>query len=187
MYWPLAKFSSLSWAFLFSFSFFFKWNESKLFHLSPTFRVNFLIVCPYHFKPESFIDLLGTSILQLQIHDLAGGVNFLFPFKLLLVQNEIPFKLKGLDWSLKIKENRTERKHGFSLELYLKRVTSGSGLFFLSLPHPTPKGYVYSSFSCKNLNCINMCMYLQSFLVWFGLQYMITACKNHKCKVLFRK
>jgi len=27
---------------------------------------------PYHFKPESFIDLLGTSVLQLQIHDLAG-------------------------------------------------------------------------------------------------------------------
>jgi len=55
------------------FCLFFKQNESKLFHLSYTFRVSFLIDCPYHFKPESVIDLLGTSILQLQIHDLAGG------------------------------------------------------------------------------------------------------------------
>lgn len=54
--------------------FFFNWKGNKLFYLSPTFRVSALIVCPYHFKPESFIDLQSTSILQLQIPDLAGGV-----------------------------------------------------------------------------------------------------------------
>lgn len=54
--------------------FFFNWKENKLFYLSPTSRVSALIVCPYHFKPESFIDLQSTSILQLQIPDLAGGV-----------------------------------------------------------------------------------------------------------------
>lgn len=39
-----------------------------MFYLSPT--LSELPDCPYHFNPESFIDLLGTSILQ--IHDLAG-------------------------------------------------------------------------------------------------------------------
>lgn len=54
--------------------FFFNWKETKLFYLSPASRVSALTVCPYHFKPESFIDLQSTSILQLQIPDLAGGV-----------------------------------------------------------------------------------------------------------------
>lgn len=110
------------------------------------------------------------------------GGGELFPFKQLLVQNEIPFKLKGLDWSLRIKENGTERKCGFSLELYLKRVTSDSAYSF-SLLHPLAKEYVSSSFSCKSLNCINMCICLRSFLVWFGLQHVITACKNPKYEV----
>lgn len=48
-----------------------KWNESKLFHLSPTFSE--LPDCPYRFKPESFMDLPGTLVLQPQIHDLAEG------------------------------------------------------------------------------------------------------------------
>lgn len=41
-----------------------------MFYLSPT--LSELPDCPYHFNPGSFIDLLGTSVLLLQIHDLAG-------------------------------------------------------------------------------------------------------------------
>lgn len=147
-------------------SFFSNWKENELFYLSPTFRVSGLIVCPYHFKPESFIDLQSTSILQLQTPNLAGGVrggkNFLFPFKLLLVQTEIPFKPEGLDWSLRIKESRTDRKSGFSLELYLKRVTSDSGLLF-SLLHPLQNAQIFPISPAKSLNCINMSMCLQPF------------------------
>lgn len=45
--------------------------KANLFHLSPTFSE--LPDCPYRFKPESFMDLPGTLVLQPQIHDLAGG------------------------------------------------------------------------------------------------------------------
>lgn len=97
-----------------------------------------------------------------------GEKNFLFPFKLLLVQTEIPFKPEGLDWGLRIKENRTDRKCGFSLELDLKRVTSDSGLFF-SLLHPLQNGLIFAISPAKGLNCINMCMCLQPFFVCFAL------------------
>lgn len=156
----------------FIFPFFVNWKKKpELFYLSPT-----LCECP---------DCLSLSLQGRKFYRFAkylniaasnswfdrrgeGEKNFLFPFKLLLVQTEIPFKPEGLDWGLRIKENRTDRKCGFSLELYLKRVTSDSGFFF-SLLHPLQNGLIFAISPAKGLNCINMCMCLQPFFVCFAL------------------